>query len=31
MTAPPQGLELTEVRYPEAAFTDPDSLRWHQP
>ncbi|MBQ9251227.1 MAG: tRNA pseudouridine(38-40) synthase TruA [Clostridia bacterium] len=29
MTAPPQGLELTEVRYPEAAFTDPASLRWH--
>ena len=31
MTAPPHGLELTEVRYPEAAFTDPASLRWHQP
>ena len=31
MTAPPQGLELTEVRYPEQAFTDPESLRWHQP
>ena len=31
MTAPPQGLELTEVRYPEAAFTNPASLRWHSP
>jgi len=31
MTAPPHGLELTEVRYPDAAFTDPASLRWHQP
>ena len=30
MTAPPQGLELTEVRYPEKAFVDPASLRWHQ-
>ncbi len=30
MTAPPHGLELTEVRYPKAAFTDPASLRWHQ-
>ena len=30
MTAPPCGLELTEVRYPEKAFTDPDALRWHQ-
>lgn len=29
MTAPPCGLELTEVRYPEAAFTDPDAVRWH--
>ena len=29
MTAPPCGLELTEVRYPEKAFTDPASLRWH--
>ncbi len=28
MTAPPHGLELTEVRYPEAAFTDPESIRW---
>ena len=30
MTAPPQGLVLKEVRYPELAFTDPASLRWHQ-
>ena len=29
-TAPPHGLELTEVFYPEAAFTDPAGLRWHQ-
>ena len=31
MTAPPCGLELTQVRYPEKAFSDPDSVRWHQP
>ena len=31
MTAPPHGLELTEVRYPPLAFTDPASLRWHTP
>ncbi len=30
MTAPARGLELTEVRYPPAAFFDPDSLRWHE-
>lgn len=30
MTAPPQGLELTEVRYPALAFTEPGRLRWHQ-
>ena len=30
VTAPPCGLELTEVRYPEKAFTDPDAIRWHQ-
>ena len=30
MTAPPCGLELTEVRYPEKAFTDPDAVRWHR-
>lgn len=29
-TAPPQGLELTEVRYAPAAFTFPDSVRWHE-
>ena len=29
MTAPPQGLELTEVRYLPEAYTDPASLRWH--
>ena len=28
MTAPPQGLELTEVRYPPQAFTDPAALRY---
>ncbi len=31
MTAPPHGLELTEVRYPDAAFTDPESIRWASP
>ena len=30
MTAPPSGLELTEVRYPDSAFTDPVSMRWHE-
>ena len=30
MTAPPHGLELTQVRYPEKAFTDPSSVRWHE-
>ena len=30
MTAPAHGLELTEVRYPPQAFTDPESLRWHE-
>lgn len=29
MTVPPQGLELTKVYYPDIAFTDPDSFRWH--
>ncbi len=28
MTAPPCGLELTEVRYPDRAFTDPAAIRW---
>ena len=31
MTAPAHGLELTQVRYPDIAFTDPASLRWHDP
>ena len=30
MTAPAHGLELTEVRYPGLAFTDPAGLRWHE-
>ena len=30
MTAPPSGLELTSVMYPDAAFSDPASLRWHE-
>jgi tRNA pseudouridine38-40 synthase len=30
MTAPSSGLELSEVRYPDKAFTDPDSIRWHR-
>ena len=30
MTAPAHGLELTEVRYPDLAFTDPARLRWHE-
>ncbi len=29
ITAPPQGLELTEVRYPEAAFVMPETVKWH--
>ena len=29
VTAPPHGLELTEVFYPEQAFVLPDSIRWH--
>ena len=29
MTAPPHGLELTEVRYPDEAFRNPSALRWH--
>ncbi len=31
MTAPPHGLILTEVRYPDAAFIDPESVRWAEP
>ena len=30
MTAPAHGLELTEVRYPDKAFTNPAALRWHE-
>ena len=30
VTAPPQGLELTRVHYPEAAFRLPASVKWHQ-
>lgn len=30
VTAPPNGLELTRVDYPEAAFTLPDAIRWHE-
>ena len=29
ITAPPHGLELTQVHYLPQAFTDPASLRWH--
>ena len=29
-TAPPHGLELTEIRYPEAAFVLPESVKWHE-
>lgn len=30
VTAPPHGLELTAVHYPEAAFQNPAQIRWHQ-
>ncbi len=30
VTAPPHGLELTEVYYPEAAFVLPEDIRWHE-
>lgn len=30
VTAPPHGLELTRVDYPQAAFTLPDTIRWHE-
>ena len=30
ITAPPQGLELTKVYYPEAAFVLPEQVKWHQ-
>ncbi len=29
VTAPPQGLELTKVYYPEAAFVLPEQVKWH--
>ena len=29
VTAPPQGLELTKVYYPEAAFFLPEQVKWH--
>ena len=29
MTAPPRGLTLCQVRYPEEAFIHPERLRWH--
>ncbi len=29
VTAPPHGLELTRVDYPEAAFRCPAEIRWH--
>ncbi len=30
VTAPPQGLELTEVFYPDAAFRFPGDIKWHE-
>lgn len=30
VTAPPQGLELTKVYYPEAAFVLPEDIKWHE-
>lgn len=30
VTAPPQGLELTKVYYPEAAFVLPAEIKWHE-
>ena len=30
VTAPPHGLELTKVYYPEAAFVLPEDIKWHQ-
>lgn len=30
VTAPPHGLELTEVRYPEEAFHMPQAVKWHE-
>ena len=30
VTAAPQGLELTRVYYPEAAFVLPEEIKWHE-
>lgn len=30
ITAPPEGLELTEVRYAPQAFVSPADIRWHE-
>lgn len=30
VTAPPHGLELTRVYYPDAAFILPEEIKWHQ-
>ncbi len=30
VTAPPQGLELTKVYYPAAAFVLPEEIKWHE-
>ena len=30
VTAPPHGLELTKVYYPEAAFLLPGEIKWHE-
>ena len=30
VTAPPQGLELTKVYYPDAAFVLPEEIKWHE-
>ena len=30
VTAPPHGLELTKVYYPEAAFVLPENIKWHE-
>lgn len=30
VTAPPHGLELTRVDYPESAFCTPADIRWHE-
>lgn len=30
VTAPPHGLELTQVFYPDEVFIDPEQVRWHE-